>query len=172
MSQRIIGIDPGTLQFGYGLVDSSGGGSYLAAGVLKAPRSLEIGQRLHRIHGELLDVMERWRPDVVAVEEPFIPPEVASRGGHGTSVRSAIAVGQAQAVALLAAAYYDLPVFPYPPAQVKRAVAGYGQGSKAQVATMVGMLLGLSKPPEPVDATDALAVALCYLHQERLRALT
>lgn len=172
MGQRILGIDPGTLQFGYGLLEAERGeGSYLTAGVLKAPRSLEIGERLHRIHTELLALIESWRPDVVAVEEPFVPPEVAGQGGHRTSMRSAIAVGQAQAVALLAAARFGLPVHRYPPAQVKNAVSGYGQGSKQQVAVMVGLLLGLPKPPEPVDATDALAVALCHLQQDRLNAI-
>ncbi len=172
MAQRILGIDPGTIQFGYGLLEADRGeGSYLTAGVIKAPRSMEIGGRLHRIHTELLALLETWRPDVVAVEEPFIPPEVASRGGHRTSVRSAMAVGQAQAVALLAAARYGLDVHRYPPSQVKSAVSGYGQGSKEQVAAMVGLLLGLSKPPEPVDATDALAVAICHLQHERLNTM-
>ena len=172
MGQRILGIDPGTLQFGYGLLEAErGDGSYLTAGVFKAPRSLEIGERLHRIHTELLALIESWRPDVVAVEEPFVPPEAAGGGGHRTSMRSAIAVGQAQAVALLAAARFGLPVYRYPPAQVKNAVSGYGQGSKQQVAVMVGLLLGLAKPPEPVDATDALAVALCHLQQDRLNAI-
>lgn len=172
MGQRILGIDPGTLQFGYGLLDAEGGdGAYVTAGVIKAPKSLEIGPRLHRIHTELLSLMETWHPDIVAVEEPFVPPEVASRGGHRTSIRSAMAVGQAQAVALLAAAHFGLRVFRYPPTQVKSAVSGYGQGSKAQVAAMVGLILGLPKPPEPADATDALAVAICHLQHDRLNTL-
>ncbi|MDE2801885.1 MAG: crossover junction endodeoxyribonuclease RuvC [Chloroflexota bacterium] len=172
MAQRILGIDPGTIQFGYGLLEADRGeGSYLTAGVIKAPRSLKIGERLHRIHTELLTLIETWRPDVVAVEEPFVPPEVAERGGARTSMHSAIAVGQAQAIALLAAAKHGLRVYGYPPTQVKSAVSGYGQGSKAQVAAMVGLLLGLQKPPEPVDATDALAVAICHLQHERLNTM-
>lgn len=172
MGQRILGLDPGTLQFGYGLLEAGRGeGSYLTAGVIKGPRSMEIGERLHRIHTDLLALLETWRPDVVAVEEPFVPPEVASRGGHRTSIRSAMAVGQAQAVALLAAAHYGLPVHRYPPSQVKSAVSGYGQGSKEQVAAMVGLLLGLSEPPQPADATDALAVAICHLQRERLNTM-
>ena len=172
MGHRILGIDPGTLQFGYGLLEAErGDGAYVTAGVIKPPKSLEIGPRLHRIHEELLTLLETWRPDVVAVEEPFVPPEVAHRGGHRTSMRSAMAVGQAQAVALLAAAHHGLPVFRYPPAQVKRAVSGYGQGSKAQVAAMVGLLLRLPNPPEPADATDALAVAICHLQHERINTM-
>jgi crossover junction endodeoxyribonuclease RuvC len=108
----------------------------------------------------------------MAVEEPFVPVQGAARGGPRANVRSAIAVGQAQAVALIVAAHYNLPVFRYAPAQVKSAVSGYGQGSKDQVATMVGLLLNLSKPPEPEDASDALAVALCYVQQERMNTLT
>ena len=100
-----------------------------------------------------------------------MPPEVSSRGGHRTSIRSAMAVGQAQAVALLAAAHYGLTVYRYAPTQVKSTVSGYGQGSKQQVAAMVGLLLNLPKPPEPADAADALAVALCYLQQERLNSM-
>ncbi len=172
MGQRILGIDPGTLQFGYGLLEAErGDAAYLTAGVFKAPRSLEIGKRLHRIHTELLSLLEAWRPDVIAVEEPFVPPEVASRGGHRTSIRSAMAVGQAQAIALLAAAHFGLPVHRYPPTQVKSAVSGYGQGSKEQVAAMVALLLGLSTPPQPADATDALAVAICHLQHERLNTM-
>ena len=172
MSQRILGLDPGTLQFGYGLLEAQQGeGSYVTAGVMKAPKSLALGERLYRIHTELLALVETWQPDIIAVEEPFVPPEVSGRGGHKTSIRSAIAVGQAQAVALLAAAHHGLPVYRYPPTQVKNAVSGYGQGSKQQVAVMVGLLLKLPKPPEPADAADALAVALCYLQQERLNSM-
>ena len=172
MGQRILGIDPGTIQFGYGLLEAErGDATYVTAGVIKAPRSQEIGERLHRIHTELLTLLETLSPNVIAVEEPFVPPEVASRGGHRTSIRSAMAVGQAQAVALIAAANYGLPVHRYRPTQVKNAVSGYGQGSKQQVAAMVGMLLGLQTPPEPADATDALAVALCHLQHERLNTL-
>ena len=173
MTQRVLGIDPGTQHLGYGLLEvKNWEGHYVTAGVLNASKSLSIGERLHRIHSELLQVVGSWRPDVIAVEEPFIPVEGAARGGYKTSVRSAIAVGQAQAVALLAAAQYNLPVFRYPPSQVKSAVSGYGQGSKDQVATMVGLLLKLPSPPEPSDAADALAVALCYIQQERLNSLT
>ena len=172
MGQRIFGIDPGTLQFGYGLLEAEhGDATYVTAGVIKAPRSLEIGVRLYLIHTELLSLLKTWSPDIIAVEEPFVPPEVSSRGGHRTSIRSAMAVGQAQAVALMAAAHCSLPVYRYAPTQVKSTVSGYGQGSKQQVAAMVGLLLNLPKPPEPADAADALAVALCYLQQERLNSM-
>ena len=173
MTQRVLGIDPGTLHLGYGLIEvDNWEGRYVTAGVLNAKKSLSLGERLHNIHAELLQLVETLHPDVIAVEEPFVPVEGASRGGPKANVRSAIAVGQAQAVALIAAAHYSLPVFRYAPSQVKSAVSGYGQSNKDQVATMVGLLLGLANPPEPADASDALAVALCYVRQERLKSLT
>jgi len=172
MTQRVLGIDPGTLHLGYGLIEvENWEGRYVTAGVLNAKKSLSLGERLHHIHTELLQLVELLHPDVIAVEEPFVPVEGAARGGAKANVRSAIAVGQAQAVALITAAHYGLPVFRYPPAQVKSAVSGYGQGSKGQVATMVGLLLTLPNPPKPSDAADALAVALCYVQQERLKSL-
>lgn len=173
MTQRVLGIDPGTLHLGYGLIEvDNWEGRYVTAGVLNAKKSLSLGERLHSIHSDLLQLVESLHPDVIAVEEPFVPVEGAARGGSKANVRSAIAVGQAQAVALIAAAHYSLPVFRYAPSQVKSAVSGYGQSNKAQVATMVGLLLGLANPPEPADASDALAVALCYVQQERLKSLT
>ena len=168
MSQRVLGVDPGTQHMGYGLIEvENWEGRYLAAGVLNAKKSLTIGERLHHIHAELLQLVESLHPDIIAVEEPFVPIQGTARGAPRANVRSAIAVGQAQAVALMVAAHYNLPVFRYAPAQVKSAVSGYGQGSKEQVATMVGLLLNLPSPPEPADASDALAVALCYVQQER-----
>ena len=158
---------------GYGLIDvDNWEGHYVAAGALNAKRTLSLGERLHHIHTQLLHLVEVWHPSVIAIEEPFVPIEAATRGGPKANLRSAIAVGQAQAVALMVAAHYDLPVFHYAPTLVKSAVSGYGQGSKEQVATMVGLLLNLPTIPVPIDASDALAVALCYVQQERLRSLT
>ena len=173
MTQRILGIDPGTHHMGYGLIDvHNWEGHYVTAGVLNAKRTLSLGERLHHIHTKLLHVVEVWCPEAIAIEEPFVPIESATRGGPKANLRSAIAVGQAQAVALMVAAHYDLPVFRYPPTLVKSVVSGYGQGSKDQVATMVGLLLNLPTRPSPTDASDALAVALCYVQQERLKTLT
>jgi crossover junction endodeoxyribonuclease RuvC len=112
-------------------------------------------------------VLKAWRPDSVAIEEPFLP---RSDDGFGfrTSAKSAIAVGQAQAIALLAATQASLPVFRYTPAQVKRTVSDYGGGSKEQVQEMTRLLLGLAQRPEPADAADALAVAIC--HAQRMQS--
>ncbi|MBI2873341.1 MAG: crossover junction endodeoxyribonuclease RuvC [Chloroflexi bacterium] len=161
---RVLGVDPGTTKMGYGLVaDGPEGPSCLEQGVLTASARLPVYQRLYRLHQELLGVAARWSPDEVAVEEPFVSID---RGA-----RSALAVGQAQGVALLVAAARDLPVSCYSPAQVKSAVADYGGSTKAQVQEMVRLILGLNEVPQPADAADALAVALCHLRHRRAAAL-
>ena len=173
MTQRVLGIDPGTHHMGYGLIDvHNWEAHYVIAGVLNAKRTLSLGERLDHIHTQLLHVVEVWHPEVIAIEDSFVPVEAVTRGGPKANIRSAIAVGQAQAVALMVAAHCDLLVFRYAPTLVKNAVSGYGQGSKEQVATMVGLLLDLPTTPSPTDASDALAVALCYVQQERFKALT
>jgi crossover junction endodeoxyribonuclease RuvC len=106
-----------------------------------------MAERRFALGPQLLNVVEVWHPEVMAIEEPFVPVEAATRGGPKANLRSAIAVGQAQAVALIVAAHYNLPVFHYPPTLVKNVVSGYGQGSKDQVATMVGLLLNLPTIP-------------------------
>ena len=172
MARRILGVDPGTIRMGYGLLEAHGRDArYLDAGALTARASLPLGERLSHLHQGLLRLVEEWTPELMAIEDPFVPVEDLRGGGYHTSVRSAIAVGQAQAVALMAAAAKGLPVFRYPPARVKSIVTGYGRGSKAQVAEVVRMILGLSEAPKPADATDALAVALCHLQAEQIRAL-
>ncbi len=171
---RVLGVDPGTRFLGYGVLDAppeaGGAASCLAWGTLEGGRSKELGERLLRIHRGLAEVVERWRPDQLAIEEPFVAIE------HGA--KSAVAVGQAQAVALLLAAEAGIPVHRYMPSQVKSAVAGYGAGTKEQVQRAVRLLLGLGGPPGADmshDASDALAVALCHLQQwraaERVRAV-
>ena len=103
--------------------------------------------------------MDRWTPDQLAIEEPFVSPQ---RGA-----KSAVAVGQAQAVALIVAAEAGLPVRRYPPAKVKRAVANYGAGTKRQVQRSAQLLLGLGGEPMSEDASDAIAIALCHAHELR-----
>ncbi|MSQ11941.1 MAG: crossover junction endodeoxyribonuclease RuvC [Dehalococcoidia bacterium] len=160
---------------GYGLLDVSRSAISCAGyGVLKAPASAPIEQRLAFLYRDLLEVLRVWRPHAMAVEEPFLPRSSDGGNGYRTSARSAIAVGQAQAVALLAAAKHGIPVTRYAPAQVKRAVSQEGRSSKEQVQEMVKLLLGLAERPEPDDAADALAVAICHaqsLQTSRLLAL-
>lgn len=117
-------------------------------------------ERLHHIYRELCAVIERWRPSEVAVEDTFV----------AKNPRSAFAIGEARAVAMLAAAQAGLIVRPYPPTEVKLAVTGYGRSDKAQVQELVRIQLGLQETPEPADAADALAVAICHHIKRRSEA--
>ena len=164
---RVLGVDPGTRFLGYGVLDVDGPTTRcLDWGTLEGGRSKEIGERLLRIQRGLGEVIERWRPDQMAIEEPFVAPE---RGA-----KSAVAVGQAQAVALVLAAEAGMPVHRYAPSRVKSAAADYGAASKQQVQQAVRLLLGLDESPASEDASDALAVALCHIQawraDERLRS--
>ncbi len=157
---RILGVDPGTRTMGYGLLDFDGEQPRCVAwGTLPGGASREIGERLHKLHTGLQDVAARWAPDELAIEEPFVSPQ---RGA-----KSAVAVGQAQAVALLVAVQRGMTVRRYPPAKVKSAAANYGSGSKEQVQRSVQLLLGLGADPMPEDASDAIAVALCHVQELR-----
>ena len=159
----ILGIDPGTHRMGYGMVESNTAGdlSSPAWGVLSAKSSHELGERLHHLYVELSEVMAKFRPDEVAVEEPFV----------SVNARTAMAVGQAQGLALMAAAAQGISVSRYPPRQVKQAVSGYGGASKEQVQQAVAMSLDLDAKAVPEDAADALAVALCHVQNRRAAGL-
>ena len=160
---RILGVDPGTQTMGYSILDlddDSDTPRCLAWGTFDGGRSKEIAERLHLLQGELQALAERWAPDQLAIEEPFV---AAARGA-----KSAVAVGQAQAVALLVAARAGIPIHRYSPASVKSAVANYGAGDKAQIQRSVRILLGLGDEPMAEDASDAIAIALC--HAQTLRA--
>jgi crossover junction endodeoxyribonuclease RuvC len=113
------------------------------------------------LYVQLVDLLDRYQPAEVAIEEPFV----------AKNARSALAVGQARAVAILAAAEAGLPVYEYTPNQVKRSIANYGHSGKERVQEMVRLQLGLDTPPQPYDAADALAIALCHLWQSRLSRL-
>ena len=157
---RILGVDPGTRFLGYGVIDADGPDMRCVAwGTIEGGKGLPIHQRLFTIHQALATVVERWRPAHLAIEEPFVAPE---RGA-----KSAVAVGQAQAVALLLAAAAGMEVHRYSPSQVKSSVANYGAGTKEQVQRTVQLLLGLGTDPMSEDASDALAVALCHLQHWR-----
>jgi crossover junction endodeoxyribonuclease RuvC len=148
----ILGIDPALTCTGYGLLRADGNRyEALDFGAVTTPSQAPIAERLLRIHEALSDVIRASRPDEVAVEDFIV--------GH---VRAAVAVGEARAAALLAAAEAGLPVALYKPGEVKQFVTSYGRGSKDQVALMVQALLNLKEPPTPPDASDALAVALCH----------
>ena len=159
---RVLGIDPGTIRMGYGLVEEGEQAVAVDWGVLKMPSSLAIEKRLFQLYSHVLSMVSMWQPDAVAVEEPFIGR------GERQYVTSAFAIGQAQAVVLIAAAGQAIPVYRYSPAQVKRAVTDYGAATKDQVQEMVKMVLGLESAPSPSDAADALAIAMCHLRQRQV----
>ena len=152
---RIFGIDPGSERTGYGCVETDGRCHRLiACGAISAPAADAFPQRLARIHRELAAQLRTCRPDSVAIENIF----------HATNVRSALKLGHARGVAMLAAVEAGCPVVEYTPAEIKRAVVGYGRAEIHQVQQMIKLLLGLDEPPSPHDAADALAVAICHLH--------
>ncbi|MDY7041524.1 MAG: crossover junction endodeoxyribonuclease RuvC [Chloroflexota bacterium] len=155
----ILGVDPGTAITGYGLVhEGQGKLTVVEYGVVTTSSQLTLAERLLKIHQELSELVSRHAPSAVAVEKLFF----------SRNVRTAMAVGQARGVALLAAAQAGLPVYEYTPLEVKLAIAGYGGASKEQVQQMVQLLLGLEEVPRPDDAADAIAVAVCHLHSSRL----
>ncbi len=152
---RIFGIDPGSERTGYGCIESFGSRHRLViCGSLAAPSRSTFPDKLKHIHAGLAALLARHRPDCVAVENIF----------HARNVRSALKLGHARGVALLAASEAGLPVVEYTPAEIKRAVVGYGRAEKHQVQQMMKLLLGLDAVPSPHDVADALAVAVCHLH--------
>jgi len=159
----IVGIDPGTATTGYGFVSETTGGDLevVEFGVILTPAGLEPEKRLLQLYNKLNELLLLYRPIQGAVEKLFFQ----------RNVTTAIAVGQARGVALLAMANNGLEVAEYTPMEVKQAVVGYGGADKNQVQQMVKALLGLEDIPRPDDAADALAVAICHIHSNRLFGL-
>jgi crossover junction endodeoxyribonuclease RuvC len=159
---RVLGIDPGTVVIGYGVIDSDGDRATLVDyGALSSSNRLPVGERLGELYSQLQEIVTRYQPNSVAVEQPFV----------AKNVKSALAIGKAQAVAILAAVNRGIPTFEYTPAQIKRQVANYGTSSKEQVQKMVSLQLGLTDIPQPDDAADALATALCHIGEAHLENL-
>ncbi|HXV63728.1 MAG TPA: crossover junction endodeoxyribonuclease RuvC [Vicinamibacteria bacterium] len=155
---RILGIDPGSQVTGYGAIDSDGAEHRLVEhGVIRTRSGLRFPEKLRVVHDRLVEVVERARPDQVVVEDLF----------YASNVKSALRLGHVRGVVILAAVVRGLPVAEYAPLEVKQAVVGYGRADKWQVQKMVATLLNLESPPEPHDAADALAVAICHAHQLR-----
>jgi crossover junction endodeoxyribonuclease RuvC len=153
---RVFGIDPGSVRTGYGCVYSDGRCHRLVTcGALSTPARASFPDKLVAIHAGLTELLARTRPDCVVVENVF----------HAANARSALVLGHARGVAILSARECGLPVVEYTPAEVKRAVVGYGRADKVQVQRMITLLLGLDEAPSPYDVTDALAVAVCHLHR-------
>jgi crossover junction endodeoxyribonuclease RuvC len=152
---RIFGIDPGSDRTGYGCVETDGARhSIVTTGAICSPALAPFPEKLRRIHTGLTSLMRDCRPDCVAVENLF----------HANNVRSALKLGHARGVAILAAVEAGVTIVEYTPAEIKRAVVGYGRAEKHQVQAMVKLLLRLNALPAPHDAADALAVAICHIH--------
>jgi crossover junction endodeoxyribonuclease RuvC len=160
---RVLGIDPGIATTGYGVVEGEAGGSaaLLGYGAIRTAPPAAMPARLAELHRELQTVIAERRPDAVAVEELFF----------ASNASTALVVGQARGVILLAAAQASLPVFEYKPTEVKQALTGYGGADKRQVQEMLRLVLGLDRVPQPDDAADGVAVALCHLQMARWREL-
>ena len=159
MQMRVFGIDCGTEITGFGIVESIetarlGRIVCLASGAIRLPKNQTLPLRLAELHRTLTAELERWQPDVVAIEEVF----------YSVNAKSALKLGQVRGVALLAAAELQLAVAEYAPLSIKSSVVGYGLAKKEQVQFMVARLLNLPELPQPADAADALAVAICHLH--------
>lgn len=159
----VIGIDPGTAITGYGIVNEAPDGSLEAIdfGVIRTPAGLSSEKRLVQLYQRLQDVILLHRPDSGSVEKIFFQRNVST----------AISVGQARGVILLALGEAGIEVSEYSPLEVKQAVTGYGGAEKKQIQQMVGTLLELPEIPHPDDAADALAVAICHLHSIRMKRL-
>jgi crossover junction endodeoxyribonuclease RuvC len=157
-----LGIDPGTAITGYGVIEGEGDSLVVTTyGAVTTPANQPLAQRLQHIYRELRALITEWHPDSAAVEELFF----------SKNARTALSVGHARGVALLALTEAGLPIQEYKPAEVKQAVAGYGNAPKQQVQGMVQLLLNLDEVPRPDDAADALAVAICHFHSARWQSL-
>lgn len=153
-----LGVDPGTALLGYGLVDGDDDVQLLTYGVVETTKVEAMPDRLKRLYDAVWELIREHEPDVLAIEQLFF----------SRNVTTALAVGQARGVVLLAAAQHGMEVFEYKPSEVKQTIAGYGNAGKPQMQEMVRMLLGLPEIPRPDDAADALAVALCHVQMSRL----
>jgi crossover junction endodeoxyribonuclease RuvC len=160
---RVFGIDPGSERTGYGCIETDGRRHRLIeCGAVVSPAHTPFPERLLAIHVELSRLLTECRPDCVAIENLF----------YATNVRSALKLGHARGVAMVAAVAAGVPIAEYTPAEIKRAVVGYGRADKHQVQHMVKLLLGLSAAPTPHDAADALAAAICHVNRAEHTRIT
>jgi crossover junction endodeoxyribonuclease RuvC len=157
-----LGFDPGTARLGYGVIASDPDPRAIDYGIIATDADLPMAQRLVEIHEAVTELIQVFRPDAVAVERLFF----------AQNVTTAMTVGQARGVILLAAAQRGLPVAEYAPSEVKQAVVGYGKADKRQIQEMVRIMLGLESVPRPDDAADALAIAICHVQVAPFRERT
>ena len=151
----ILGIDPGIAIAGYGVIEESNNSiRVIDYGAITTPSTMDTPQRLVKIYDAVQALISRYQPDEVAIEELFF----------NKNVKTALTIGHARGVTVLAAAKKGLDLYEYTPLQVKQSVVGYGRAEKSQVQQMVKILLNLKEIPRPNDAADALAVAICHSH--------
>ena len=152
---RILGIDPGYAIVGYGVLDyRSNHFGIVDFGAITTPAGMDFGRRLEIIYDEMQVLIEKTKPEAMAIEKLF----------YNTNAKTVIDVGQARGVLLLAAQKNHLPIYEYTPLQVKQSVVGYGRAEKKQVQEMPRLMLHLDKVPKPDDTADALAMAICHAH--------
>lgn len=157
---RILGIDPGTAITGYGIIDTAGQQLKIVDyGCIRTPAKQRLSARLAAIYQNINKLISNYQPDCLAVEQLFF----------NKNTKTALAVGHARGVVLLAGETHQLKIEEYTPLQVKQSVVGYGSAEKMQVQMMVRMLLGLREIPKPDDVADALAIAVCHAHSYKLR---
>jgi crossover junction endodeoxyribonuclease RuvC len=155
---RVLGIDCGSRVTGYGVIDTDGADCvFVSCGAIRSKLSDPLAERLRSIFNGIVDVINRVQPEAAAFESLF----------YATNVQSALKLGHVRGVSMFAAAQANLPVYEYSPLEVKSAVTGYGRAEKPQVQQMVRALLKLDTAPQPYDASDALAVAICHVHTNR-----
>lgn len=158
---RVLGVDPGSRITGYGLLEEKNRQiSFIEAGLIKLPEKMPFPQKIHRVFQGIVELLERFGPDAMAVEDLF----------YAKNARSSLKLGHARGAILAAAGQHDISVFEYTPLEIKKSVVGYGRADKEQVRSMVIAILGLKKQV-PIDASDALATAICHVNSSRLRML-
>ena len=158
---RVMGIDPGTVTSGYGVVERGGRGVLcLGHGIVTTSSKNPFPERLKKIYDGLHEALDKFRPDAISVETQFF----------AKNVETAMKLGQARGVAILAAMNFGIPVFEYSPSEIKLSVVGYGAAEKEQVLQMVRALLNLHDLPKSHDASDALAAAICHIHSSKLNS--
>jgi crossover junction endodeoxyribonuclease RuvC len=150
----IFGVDPGTAKMGFGVIDYDHDSRLISHGVLETPAKTLMPDRLRMLYEMICALLDEHTPAVLAVEQLFF----------ARNVTTAISVGQARGVVLLAAAQRDIPVQEFTPSEIKQSIVGYGKADKAQIQEMVRLILNLDAIPQPDDAADAIAAAICYAH--------
>ena len=155
---RVLGVDCGSRVTGYGVIDSNGADCiYVCCGAIRSKSSDPLADRLKSIYSGIVQIIRELEPEAAAFESLF----------YATNVQTALKLGHVRGVSMFAAAEANLPIYEYSPLEVKSAVTGYGRAEKPQVQQMVRALLKLNAPPQPYDASDALAVAICHIHTNR-----